>query len=121
MTTKIINETSLRGDKTEDEQPHTRVSLLVLALLAPLSGIAVGFVGASFRFALVKADVLREGWIGWAYGWGIAGFALVVAGVATAAGIAAWIVRRFAPSAPGSGIPQVEAALSEQMARRLPA
>ncbi len=43
---------------------------------------------------------------------GLAGLPLVVVGVAAAAGIAAWLVRRFAPQAEGSGIPHVEAVLN---------
>ncbi len=40
------------------------------------------------------------------------GFVLVVAGCAAAVALAAWLVRRFSPYASGSGIPQVEAALT---------
>jgi CIC family chloride channel protein len=42
------------------------------------------------------------------------GLALVISLTAAAAGLAAWLVRRFSPAASGSGIPHVEAVLREQ-------
>jgi chloride channel protein, CIC family len=91
-----------------------RGSLLVLGLVAPLGGIGAGVIGAAFRLALEEADRARSVLIAWAEG-GVGGFVLVVAVCAAAAGIAAWMVRRFAPPASGSGIPQVEAVLNVEM------
>ena len=45
----------------------------------------------------------------------MAGFALVTISVAAAAALASWLVRRFSPTASGSGIPQVEAVLEAQL------
>jgi chloride channel protein, CIC family len=101
-------------------QSNRSGALFVLTLLAPLSGIGAGFIGAAFRFTLAEADFLRGTVIAWAYGSSIAGFVLVVALVAASAATAAWMVRRFAPSAPGSGIPQVEAELNEELAPASP-
>ncbi len=92
-----------------------RGSLLVLGLVAPLGGIGAGAIGALFRLTLEEADRLRGALIGWAEG-GVGGFVLVVAVCAAGAGLAAWMVRRFAPPASGSGIPQVEAVLNGEMA-----
>jgi CIC family chloride channel protein len=97
-----------------------RDSLLVLGLVAPLAGAGAGLIGAFFRFTLERADELRNALIRWAHGSQVGGFLLVVAAVAAAAAIAAWLVRRFAPPASGSGIPQVEAVLSGAMAPSQP-
>jgi chloride channel protein, CIC family len=87
-------------------------SLLALALLAPLSGAGAGLIVAIFQLALTQADHWREVLIARAHDERIAGFVLVIAGCAVAVAWAAWLVRRFSPYASGSGIPQVEAALS---------
>src|SRR5215831_5269072 len=58
---------------------------------------------------------LRDALIGWAQGEKLAGFLFVVATCASAALIAAWLVRRFSPHASGSGIPHVEAVLNEEI------
>ncbi|HTU54843.1 MAG TPA: H(+)/Cl(-) exchange transporter ClcA, partial [Acetobacteraceae bacterium] len=92
-----------------------RGSLLVLGLVAPLGGLGAGLIGALFRLTLDEADRARGALIGWAQGSGAGGFVLVVAAVAAGAAIAAWMVRRFAPPASGSGIPQVEAVLNGEM------
>jgi CIC family chloride channel protein len=87
-------------------------NLLVLALLGPVVGAAAGTVGAVFRLSLGQADRMRDALIAAALGYGLAGFllVLVVCGVATA--LAAWLVRRYAPHASGSGIPHIEAVLN---------
>jgi chloride channel protein, CIC family len=89
-------------------------SLLVLALLAFAVGGASGLVGAVFRLVLERSDRFRGAVIDWAHGKEIAGFALVIGISTIATGLAAWLVRKFAPGAKGSGIPDVEAALHEE-------
>ncbi len=86
-------------------------SLMVLALLAPVAGVAAGILGAIFRLALARADRLRDAFVGWMHGQNVVGFFLVVTACASATAIAAWLVRRFSPDASGSGIPNVEAEL----------
>jgi len=90
-------------------------SLILLALLALLVGAGAGLMGALFRLALSRADALRNSWIVWAHDWKLAGFLFVVAACAAAAACAAWLVRRFAPLASGSGIPDVEAVLQARL------
>ncbi len=90
-------------------------SLPVLALLALIAGGASGLICAGFRLALMEADRFREAVIVQAHDRGLAGFLLVTAGAALSVAVAAWLVRRFSPYASGSGIPQVEAALDEQL------
>jgi CIC family chloride channel protein len=87
--------------------------LFSLALLSVFTGTAAGLVGALFRLALVFADGWRNELINWAHGWSLIGLALVIATCAAATGIAAWLVRRWAPLATGSGIPHVECVLSD--------
>ena len=89
-------------------------SLLVLVLLAFAVGGTSGLVGAVFRLVLDWSDRLRGMVIDWAHGNQIAGFACVIGIPAIATGLAAWLVRKFAPGAKGSGIPDVEAVLRDE-------
>jgi CIC family chloride channel protein len=90
-------------------------SLLVLALLSLAVGAASGLVGAAFRLSLAQADRWRDTLITRAHDWELAGLLLVIATCAVATAVAAWLVRRFAPHASGSGIPHVEAVLHEEI------
>jgi CIC family chloride channel protein len=58
---------------------------------------------------------LRDLAIDWAHSQVLLGFLLVVLAGAAAA-LSAWLVRRFAPHASGSGIPHVEAVLRQEVA-----
>jgi CIC family chloride channel protein len=89
-------------------------SLLVLALLAFAVGGTSGLVGAVFRLVLERSDRFRGSVIDWAHGKEIAGFALVIGISAITTGLASWLVRRLAPGAKGSGIPDVEAVLRDE-------
>jgi chloride channel protein, CIC family len=89
-------------------------SLFVLGLLAFAVGGTSGLVGAIFRLVLARSDRFRGAVIDWAHGKGLGGFALVICLSAIAVGLAAWLVRRFAPGAKGSGIPDVEAVLRDE-------
>jgi CIC family chloride channel protein len=92
-----------------------RGSLLVLGLLALVAGAGVGLIGAIFRLSLEEADRFRNTLIFRTHDHEPIGFLLVTAGVAAAVALAAWLVRRFAPYASGSGIPHVEAVLNEEL------
>ena len=87
-------------------------SLVVLALLGSVVGAAAGAVGAIFRLSLDQADRMRGALIGLAHGYGFAGLPLVLVVCGAATALAAWLVRRYAPHASGSGIPHVEAVLN---------
>jgi CIC family chloride channel protein len=89
--------------------------LLALAVVSLVAGALAGLVGASFRIALDRADALRNTLIPRAHQLHVAGFVLVVAVCAGATAVAAWLVRRYAPYASGSGIPHVEAVLNEEL------
>lgn len=90
-------------------------NLLVLGVVAMFGGIGAGLIGALFRLALINANRLRGALIGWAHGWSVGGFVLLVIVIALCAAVATWLVRRFAPHAQGSGIPQVEAVLNGEL------
>src|ERR1700754_5227715 len=98
--------------RPSDETTEGR--LFTLAVLALVVGAAAGLIGAVFRIVLERADQLRDRGIAWAHGEALWGFAVVVVAGAAAALVAAWLVRRFAPHASGSGIPHVEAVLRRE-------
>ncbi len=87
--------------------------LVALTVLALISGLFTGVVGAAFRASLDAADRFRNALIGASHEWALIGFLLIVLSCAAAASIAAWMVRRFSPLASGSGIPHVEAVLRD--------
>jgi len=107
-----MTDSSNQEDAPQEAPPG---NLLVLAVVAALGGIGAGLIGALFRLALEAADRLRTEVIAWLHGWSIGGFALLLVLIALCAGLAAWMVRRFAPHASGSGIPQVEAELNREL------
>lgn len=89
--------------------------LVRLSLLSLLSGAVVGLAIGIFRLALDYFDLARGSVIAWAQQWSFAGFFLVVFTVATAAAVAAWLVRRSGQPAAGSGIPHVELVLEGKL------
>jgi chloride channel protein, CIC family len=109
---------SMSTDMRHEDRPPGSVdeegSLLLLVLLAFVLGGAAGLVGALFRLTLEWADRCRGLVIASAHGHELVGLALVVMCSATATGLAAWLVRKFAPRAKGSGIPSVEAVLHDE-------
>ncbi len=90
--------------------------LLMVSLLAPIVGAGTGLIDSIFRIALEHAESLRNMLIALAHGMPVLGFVLVVAGCASTAAFGALLVRRMSPHASGSGIPQVEAALNNELA-----
>lgn len=95
--------------------PSGHSSLLILSLLTLIVGIVSGFVGAIFRLVLAAADRFRDAAIVWAHQDKLVGFLVILGGCAAAVALAAWLVRRFSPYASGSGIPQVEAVLKDEL------
>ena len=66
---------------------------------------------AAFRYALERADAFRAMAVAETSSYPVLGPLMMMTGAALAAGLAAWLVRRFSPDAAGSGIPHVEAVL----------
>ena len=78
-------------------------------------GAGTGVVSGAFRLVLANADRLRDAFVLWARGQAAVGFCVAVFACAAATVLAAWLVRRFAPYASGSGIPHVESVLREEL------
>ena len=85
--------------------------LTVLSLLSILTGVVVGAVCGTFRLLLEHAAGLRTALVLDAPHPFPAGLMMIAIGSITAF-IAAWMVRRLAPLASGSGIPHVEVVLA---------
>src|SRR5271166_1714584 len=80
-----------------------------------LAGICIGLVGGAFRYCLIAADNGRGALIAWAHAWPYIGWLVpVVLGLA-GAGLARFLVVRFAPTAAGSGVQRVEAVFSGEV------
>jgi CIC family chloride channel protein len=105
---------ALIPERCDPESVQEGGNLLVLASLAFLLGGASGLVGALFRMALKWSDRCRDSTIDWAHRHGLFGFALLIVVSAMVTGLAARLVRKFAPQAKGSGIPNVEAVLRDE-------
>jgi len=92
----------------DDFPPQLGPSLLLVAGAA-LTGLLIGLIGVGFLYLLNAGTALRNGlaaaMAGWPPGTGLLVFSCLAAG---AAGLAGWMVGRFAPTAGGSGVPYVE-------------
>ncbi len=90
-------------------------SLLALTALSIIAGAFTGLVVALFRLTLVALDSWRGEYIAAWHARPTIGLIVVVGVVTGATALAAWLVRRFEPRAAGSGIPDVEAVLYEEL------
>jgi chloride channel protein, CIC family len=90
-------------------------SLTLLIALALIVGAISGAGVSLFMLLLERADQLRDALIARAHEQGPEGFGMLIVGCAAATAAAASLVRRIAPQAVGSGIPQVEAVLNGQL------
>lgn len=111
-----------RAPRPVGQLEQTPASLPVVAVVSIVAGAAAGLVGALFRLALEQADRFRN-WaianlhatLGASVASSALGIVLVMAACGLAGLIAAWLVRRFAPFASGSGIPHVELVLLQEL------
>lgn len=85
-----------------------------LIACAALVGLFIGAVGTAFRVCLQFGDRARGELIAFAHDLPL-GWLLASAALGVVAGVAAWLVRRFAPLASGSGIPHVVAVIRGEM------
>lgn len=89
-----------------------RDGLPMLALLSIIAGAATGVIVSVFILTLEWVGRLRNEVLVDAHHYPLAGFVLVIIVCTGAVTTAAWLVRRFSTYASGSGVPEVEAALS---------
>jgi CIC family chloride channel protein len=75
---------------------------------AVLVGVLAGVLASAFRVALEWAERGRESAVAHAGHWALP---ISIALAATAGALGVWLVRRFAPHASGSGIPQLKSIL----------
>jgi CIC family chloride channel protein len=75
----------------------------------------VGLICGLFRLSLEHAEIWRNEFLNWMHHWNLAGMLCVSGTCSAAVALAAWLVRRFAPLASGSGIPHVEVVLNEEL------
>src|ERR1700690_2701468 len=68
-------------------------------------GVVAGLIASLFRIALQWCELTRIGWLERLPRAAGLGFSLSVGAIGCGAGL--WLVRRFAPEAAGSGIPQL--------------
>ena len=96
-------------DFIPDDFPPAPGQALLLVFGAVLVGILTGLLGIAFLVVLKTGDSLRLTLTAelrtWPVFFGWLTLSVLVAG---AAGIAAWMVKTFAPTAQGSGVPYVE-------------
>src|SRR5471030_2199914 len=78
---------------------------------AALVGLASGVVAVAFRSLLALCDYSRTHLAIWSHSVPWIGWVAPVSFSAVSAGLAFFIVKRWAPEAAGSGIPQLEAVL----------
>lgn len=78
---------------------------------ALVAGLAAGLVAVAFRLALDWAEQFRTESLAAAGQYGVVGYLAAFAAVAVVLGIAVGLVRRFAPEAAGSGIPNIKLVL----------
>lgn len=82
-----------------------------IVLKALIVGVVAGVLASGFRLALERVEHWRALLIAAAGGWGLA--AALAIGV-IGGGVGVWLVRRFAPHAAGSGIPQLKSILLKE-------
>ena len=86
---------------------NLRLNILQLTSTATI-GLVAGLAAVAFHQAMIfLANVMVEAPSAWPLG-AFAGFVLAAMGVAALT--TGWLMKRFAPDAPGSGIPQVKVA-----------
>lgn len=81
-------------------------------------GLLAGMVAMAYRICLMSADEVRTTLFSWAHHYPMVGVLVPMAFCSVTAALSVWLVRRIAPEASGSGIPQVEAVLHRMQGMR---
>ena len=97
------------------EADHGNDDLWMLGFLSVILGAATGIIVSVFKLTLEMVSRWRDELLIEAHHFQIGGIVLVIIGCAGAVTAAAWLVRRFSAYASGSGVPEVEAALSGEL------
>lgn len=84
-----------------------------ILLLAALVGVLAGLLGVAFEKAVNAIIAWRLGILSHSGHWSLLSYPLTIGISALLAMIGYWLVRRVAPEAAGSGIPEIEGALEE--------
>lgn len=84
-----------------------------IVVKAVVVGVIAGVLASAFRLALEHAEAWRERVVAGAGGGGLV---VSIALSAAAGAVGVWLVRRFAPHAAGSGIPQLKSILLREAA-----
>lgn len=106
----------LGGARVAPKEPtFASPPLLRLAALSGVAGVGIGAICGFFRLALEKADRLRMSLPARWHDAPLSGCLLLIAIAAAAGAFGAFLVRRFSAHAAGSGIPQVEAAIHDEL------
>ena len=92
---------------------NSRVIRISIASL--LTGSLIGLVGGVFRYCLIAVDSGRNALITGAHAWPHLGWLAPVALGLAGAGLARFLVVRFAPTAEGSGVQRIEAAVAGEV------
>lgn len=87
--------------------------LLRLGLIAVIAGVVVGVIGSAFRIVLAAANLVRGDLLDWTREAPALRWLVPVLLAAVAAGLARLVVR-WVPTAAGSGIQRVEAAVRQE-------
>ncbi|MFO0840137.1 MAG: H(+)/Cl(-) exchange transporter ClcA [Phycisphaerae bacterium] len=102
---------SEEGSGREQRAPYILARRAKHFVRAAIVGLVAGLVGVAFRESLYRAELGRGQLLTWLHlhpywGWAVLPIVGLVAGSAVG-----WAVRRYAPDAPGSGIPHVKGVL----------
>jgi len=95
-----------------ERPPHTPNSLFV-SLAAALVGVGVGVLAGAFRLATERLANGLDGLSSAVAEWGVLAWCVPPLAVGVLAVAALWLVQHFAPESGGSGVQEIEGALSE--------
>lgn len=86
-----------------------------ISIASILTGSLIGLVGGAFRYCLIAVDNGRNALTTGAHAWPHLGWTAPVALALAGAGLARFLVVRFAPIAEGSGVQRVEADIADEV------
>jgi CIC family chloride channel protein len=97
-----------------NERPQDTRKPINVSLAAALVGVSVGLVAGAFRLVTEQLANLLGSLSSAVAGWGVLAWGVPTLAVAVMAAAALWLVQHFAPESGGSGVQEIEGALSER-------